>query len=106
MRAHRLSKTNRTEFFERGFTRLAGAVPRQRTDAMVQTLWTCLEERHDARPNDPSSWTPGGVRGIGDINKAPGVCPLRISRRLMAAIDGAARGVATGVFPEAGAKCS
>ena len=76
MRAHRLNKTNRTEFFERGFTRLEGAVPRQRTDAMVQTLWTCLEERHGARPNDPSSWTPGGVRGIGDINKAPEFAPF------------------------------
>ena len=59
----------RDEFFERGFTRVAGALPQDLAANMVSRIWRALEERQGMRRNDATTWIEGSVRGIGDLNR-------------------------------------
>ncbi len=64
-----LNSHQRQEFFERGFTCLPGALPKDVAEAMVTRIWRALEETPGMKIDNPTTWTEGGVRGIGEINR-------------------------------------
>ncbi len=71
-----LTHQQREEFFERGFTRVSGAISRDVTTTMVSRIWKTLAERHGIRRSDSATWIEGGVRGIGDLNREPEFQPF------------------------------
>ena len=64
-----LTHRQREEFFEHGFTRADGALPRDLVTSMTNRIWEALQERKGFRAGDSTTWIAGGVRGIGDLNR-------------------------------------
>ena len=71
-----LTDQQRDEFFERGFTRVAGALPQHLAANMVSRIWRRLGEGHGMHRNDAATWIEGGVRGIGNLNREPPFRPF------------------------------
>ncbi len=64
-----LTETQRHAFFESGFVRINGAIPGAVVASMTTRIWEALAARNGALRDDPSTWTEGSVRGIGDLNR-------------------------------------
>ena len=71
-----LTQQQREEFFAYGFTRVGGALPEDLRTSMVDEIWNALEERKGIHRSDSTTWIEGGVRGIGDLNRAPAFRPF------------------------------
>lgn len=71
-----LTRQQREEFFEHGFTRAEYALPAALVGRMVDRIWQALQERKGIRRSDASTWIEGGVRGIGDLNREPAFRPF------------------------------
>ena len=70
----------RAEFFQRGFTRVTGALSGELVAGMVSRIWDVLESQQGMQADDPSTWVEGGVRGIGDLNKEQEFRPFEAIR--------------------------
>ncbi|MCG8604761.1 phytanoyl-CoA dioxygenase family protein [bacterium] len=81
-----LTQQQRKEFFERGFTCVAGALSQDLAANMVSRIWRALERRQGIRRDDSTTWIEGGVRGIGDLNREPEFRPFG-SPPVVAVID-------------------
>ena len=81
-----LTETQKQEFSEAGFTSLPGALPPELVNRMSDRIWKTLENRKGFMRHEPKTWVPGGVRGIGDINKDPIFRPFG-SPQLFSCID-------------------
>jgi len=81
-----LSRQQRCEFFERGFTRVADALPRSLAAAMVARIWRTLEAEQGIERDDASTWIEGCVRGIGHLNETTEFRPFG-SPRIISIID-------------------
>ena len=71
-----LTQPQRAAFFASGFTRVEGALPGALVARMVDRIWEVLQERKGIRRGDATTWIEGGVRGIGDLNRAPAFRPF------------------------------
>lgn len=66
-----LDEHQHQEFFERGFTRVSGAIPPEAAAAMVDCFWNFIEKNQNVRRDDPATWVEGQVYGISELKQEP-----------------------------------
>lgn len=64
-----LTSQQRSEFSEKGFTRVGEAFPPDVAEAMVDRIWSYLDEQQNMRRSERASWVEGGIRGLNGLKQ-------------------------------------
>lgn len=64
-----LTECQRTEFEEKGFTRIPGAFAREQAVAMEGRVWAWLERKYGLARADPASWSVGAPTGLQGLKR-------------------------------------
>jgi hypothetical protein len=81
-----ISESQKAEFEQLGFLRIAGAIPVTDADRMRVRLWSPLKDELGIEPHDPATWTVRQPTGFQGVTRS-GAFDALVSPSLVAALD-------------------